>query len=154
MAAYYRMTPRRKSALRKAQLASARKRSKFGKFGDATRKISRGHRKAIAVVVAGSLVAGAGAGVWKYTSARKRPMQKPPGEVKPSRMAFANREDEVDGSAGPAPDMVVFHSNNVKVESKATHPLVRSIMQELDGQKVKGYYPGRKGGKYTVTFGS
>ena len=163
MAAYHRMTARRKSALRKAQLASARKRSKFGKFGGGPkRKLSRGHKRAIAAVAAGTLLAGAGTGVWKYTSARKRPMQKPPGEAKPSRTPYndnkgwrasqlgTNSEKEAEG----APDMVVVHKNDVAVHSTATHPFIRQIMEELNGQPVKGYYSGRKGGKYKVTFGS
>lgn len=162
MAAYHRMTARRRSALRKAQLASARKRSKFGKFSSATRKLSRGHKRAIAVVAAGTLLAGAGTGVWKYTSARKRPMQKPPGEAKPSRTPYNDNKgwratqlgSGSENDAIGAPDMVVVQKNNVKVESRATHPLVRSIMEELNGEPVRGYYSPRKGGKYKVTFGS
>lgn len=162
MAAYYRMTSRRKSALRKAQLASARKRSKFGKFSSATRKLSRGHKRAIAVVAAGTLLAGAGTGVWKYTSSRKRPVQAPPGSANPSRTPYNDnkgwRADKygmsIEEEPETAPDMVVIHKNNMKVETNVRHPLARSIMQELEGQKVKGYHAGRKGGKYKVIFGS
>lgn len=49
----YRMTAARKRALRKAQLVSARLRKKMGNA-----KLSKGHKRAIAVVVAGAAVAG------------------------------------------------------------------------------------------------
>lgn len=49
----YRMTAARKRALRKAQLVSARLRKRMGNA-----KLSKGHKRALAVVVAGAAVAG------------------------------------------------------------------------------------------------
>lgn len=159
----YRFTARRKNALRKAQLISARKRKRHGKkmgFSAGKRKLSRGHKRAIAMVAAGSLAAGAGAGIWKYTSSRKRPKQTPPGEVRPSRPALTGTYPEVTAlslaTGGAAQSRVIEHTHQIKINTTVTHPLVLEIMKELHGKPVKGYYAGVRRGKgtYKVITGS
>lgn len=150
----YTLTAKRRAALKKAQQASAKKRRKFGL--KSKRKLSAGHKRVIGAVVAGSLAAGAGVGVWKYTSARKRPLQTPPGADQPARPwryagdnsdgAWMNKPGG--GAATPGATTVtrakiMNHSVPVFIRASQSETYKR-IMWEMNGKKVPDAGPKAK----------
>lgn len=70
MAKRHIMTARRKAALRKAQLISARKR--VGKHFGSSKKLSKGHKRAIGVAVAGAVIATGAYGTSAWMNEKKR----------------------------------------------------------------------------------
>lgn len=160
--ARYTLTAKRRAALRKAQLASAKKRRKFGlKSG---RKLSSGHKKAIGAVVAGAIAVGAGTGIWKYTTSRNRkPLQKPPGSTPGSKVPYDGRPQRpatvggvqgwFNGEAGGAADSRVItradtinHKVHVPIRASGSDAY-KKMMREMHGKSVPG---GGKKAKYNV----
>lgn len=145
--ASYRLTARRRSALRRAQLISARKRRGKKRFSGG-RKLSRGQKKAIAVAVAGAIVS---AGVYKYTSGRKRPVQKPPGgkvskvphDGRPQRTSYNDEpgwHPKRDKNSAAAQSSVVPRGvfGDQVTYSSVQHPMARAIMDEIQGKPIMG----------------
>lgn len=164
--ARYNLTARRRAALRKAQLASARK-----------RKLSPGHKRVIAGVVAGAVVAG---GAWgAYNHFEKKVKTYRLGKLREQvRGGYGNLAGRRRRAARNSPDMtkrrvhhigdliaieqqgsISFDSKEVKLKgrvttfSKVQHPMAKAIMDELNGTPVKGGHARRHGGKYKVVFG-
>lgn len=168
----YRMTPRRLRQIRNAQMISARKRKGRG------RKLSKGHKRVIAVAAAGAVVAGGvyGTSAWMNASQRKAKIKAMKSHREQARLnvnrrrlarspdmsrsrggyrdAWSNEliNGHDDGTmALAAPSRVVRAVGGVKVNTSVRHPLARQIMQEIHKTSV----PGRPASsRYKVIFGS
>lgn len=168
----YRMTPRRLRQIRNAQMISARRRK--GKGG---RKLSKGHKRAIAVAAAGAVVAGGvyGTSAWMNANQRKARVKAMKDHRKQARLNVNRRRlarspdmskgrhtykdaldqvqiMQVDGTDSyAAPSRVVHAVGGVKVNTSVRHPFARQIMQEINKTSV----PGRPASsRYKVIFGS
>ncbi len=150
----YRFTYKRRTALKKAALISARKRRRKFSFATA-KKVSARHKKAIALVAGGVAIASTTGGVWYYTSSRKRPKQEPPGQAKPPEEQRPQRMagiTPIDLGVGSAPDRTVTREKTLNHElvqyiRASSHPVVKSLMWELHGKPVPG---GGKKAKYKI----
>lgn len=152
----YRMTARRARALRKAQEVSARKRRK--RFGFASgRKLSRGHKRAIGAVAAGSVTVGGIYGAFKFVN-RKNIATKPGDSVpdwyeggRPQRLAkVGGVMADFEGNAGSAPSRLVDTGAKKPIQVRInpnSSETVKRIMRELQGVQVPG---GSKKAKYDV----
>lgn len=169
----YRMTGARQRALRKAQLISARKRKRHFGLGS-QKKLSKSHKRAIAVAAGGALVAGGvyGTSAWMDIEQRKakvkamksyrdharwrvnaRRLERSPNMSTHRNLtkdAFTNEiiQIEDNGKTSTVPSRVV------KAGGYKTHTRLKGIaadiMRELDGQQIPGR---RRGAKYKVVFG-
>lgn len=174
----YKMTARRARALKKAQLISAQKRKRrFGFTSPDKKKLSRGQKKAVAVVAAGAVIAtGAyGTSAWmnmelrkKKVAAMKANREQARWNVNARRLTrspdmsnygrrYLNAKNEMiirkagdeDGEYASVASREVRATRGVKVYTR-TKGLAAQIMMELNGTQI----PGRpKGAKYKVIFG-
>lgn len=170
----YRMTGARQRALRKAQLISAQKRKRrFGFTQPGKPKMSKKHKKVLAVVAGGALVAGGayGTSAWLNVEQRKAKVKAIKAHREQARRnvnrrrlerspdmstrhtayhdAFTNEiiHAHDDGKNATIPSRVVRATSGLKVHTRLQSGLAAEIMRELDGAQI----PGRpKGAKYKV----
>lgn len=171
------MTARRKAALRKAQLISARLRRGKHSFSHG-KKLSKGHKRAIATAVAGVAVAGGvyATSAWMNKTERKarvdfikKNREEALRKVRSRRMsnspdmttrrnvykdAWTNKEISIHEDTGnpSAASKVVRLKGQIKVHTSVQHPFAKAIMNELHGSAVVGGHSRRNGGKYKVIY--
>lgn len=156
----YVMTAARKRALRKAQLVSARKRSRMRKVG----KVLDTHKYAIGMAVAGIAVGSGVYGAMYVSNKRARRVKREDvhkkmlerrkaGAVRSTRGSRSPINDRFEwregGTTSGAPPQVVRPANfrgKIKVYTSSQNPTVLAILNELNNQP-SGRNPKRK---YTV----
>ena len=147
----YKLTARRLRQIRNAQAISARRRK-----GRGGRKLSRGHKRVIGVAVAGSVVASGAFGAMyvskKMVKHHENPAAKPGdkrGKAHYSINQLISEFQQGSDSGSPLSKEIKLKRTtpqDVHVRADA-HPMVKSIMHELHGQRVPG---GSAKAKYNV----